>query len=150
MEVSPFVVWFGTIAAVLALGLGSMLRAYQGSGSATVLFPEAIALSDQTLSGLSAETIAAFRQGLAAFEQESYRQAARQWAIAAQLAPDCPEIQHNWGLALANFCEEREAAACLAQAGQQYVQRGDATRSALVRRHLTAMADRLESRRALG
>ncbi len=149
MEISPFVVWFGTIAAVLAVGLGSMWRAYQGERPTAALFSEAIALAEPVLGSLSAEAIAAFQQGLAAFEQESYRQAAQQWAIATQLAPDCPEIQHNWGLALANLCEEREAAACLAQAGQQYLERGDLTQSALVRRQLTAMANQIESRRAL-
>jgi tetratricopeptide (TPR) repeat protein len=147
LELGDFAIWFGSIGLVLAFALGSMLWAYKGQGSRSILFLEPVELPDDNDHRLP-KAIAAFNQGRELFTKGDYRAASDRFAAALQLAPNWPEAYHNWGLALANLLDDNEAAPRLVKAGDLYLNSGNLQGSALLRRHLSAMVDRKKQRQA--
>jgi tetratricopeptide (TPR) repeat protein len=123
METNSFLIWIIVIGMVTLIGLGSMIRAYSGSGSLAVLFTEPIA--PNPLPTLNTAAAAQFQQGCEAYQRGNYRQASDRFTKAAQLDETFAEAFHNLGLVTANLRQDNNAAQHLLLAGERYLEQGN-------------------------
>lgn len=122
METTSFIVWLVFIALILIVGLGAMLRAYQGSGGFAVRFAEPIIPPDTSL---DADTVLQFQKACDAYRSSKFRRAIDQFTRLIQLQPTLAEAYHNRGLAAANLHQDDQAVSDLLQAGEQYLEQGN-------------------------
>lgn len=134
MNSTSFLIWFGFIAFIAAVGIGAMVQAYVGAGSLAVLFPDPIALSpDSAIStpdavapdAVTPGAATQFQQGLEAYRLGQYHKAVEQFSRVIQLSDTLAEAHHNRGLAIANLRQDGEAARTLLNAGELYLQQGN-------------------------
>jgi tetratricopeptide (TPR) repeat protein len=122
METTSFLIWLVFIALIFSIGVGAMLRAYQGSGGFTVLFAEPIALSSDTV--LEPDMLLQFQKACDVYRQGSFPQAIERFTRLIQDHPTLAEAYHNRGLSSANLRQADQAVSDLLQAGEQYLEQG--------------------------
>jgi tetratricopeptide (TPR) repeat protein len=122
--------------------VGTMLWAYQGSGSVAVLFREVMPVPE----GLSDAARSAFQSGVSTYIAGNYRPAIGSFSKALQADPSCQAARHNRGLAYANLRQEDSATINLLAAAEGYGAMGDRKSVALVKRQLEAIRLRKLSR----
>lgn len=124
MELTHFLTWLIALSVILTIGLGSMIWAYVGSGSVTLLFDQPVPLPTAT-PAIETEATQWFQQGYTAFQARQYQTAATCFQRSIQADRSLAEAHHNLGLALANWRRDREAVNALVEASQLYAQNGN-------------------------
>jgi tetratricopeptide (TPR) repeat protein len=122
--------------------VGTMLWAYQGSGSVAVLFREVMPVPV----GLPDGARSAFQSGVSAYIAGNYRPAISSFSKVLQADPGCIAARHNCGLAYANLRQEDSAMVSLLKAAEGYGAIGDSNSVALIKRQLEAIRERKLSR----
>jgi tetratricopeptide (TPR) repeat protein len=145
MEITNFLTWFLFIAGVIGIGLGVMVRAYIGSGSISILFPDPV-LAPPAVLAADTEAAAQFQQGVAAFQAGKYRKAVNRFSQAIQRVSTFAEAYHNRGLAFANLRQDDDAARNLVKAGEGYLEQGNQDAFATVKQNLEALKARKQAR----
>jgi tetratricopeptide (TPR) repeat protein len=127
------------------MGAGSMVWAYQGSGSIAVLFLEVMpapdALTDEDLRR-------SFNAGVGEYCKGYYKRSAQQFAQVIKLDETLPEAHHNYALALANQRQDDKATAAFLKAAELYLKGADRDSADLVKQHLLALRQRKFDREA--
>ncbi len=140
---------FAIVLLVLGLstlvGAGSMMWAYQGSGSITVLFLEVIPVPDRLT---DEELRRSFNLGVAEYCKGYYRRSMQQFAQFLKLDQAFPEAHHNYALALANQRQDDKATVSFLKAAELYLKLDDRNSADLVKRHLLALRQRKFDREA--
>jgi tetratricopeptide (TPR) repeat protein len=140
---------FAIVLLVLGLatlvGAGSMVWAYQGSGSVAMLFLEVIPAPGRlTDDGFRR----AFNIGVGEYCKGYYRRSSQQFAQMIKLDPNLPEAHHNYALALANQRQDDKATAAFLKAAEMYLKVDDRDSADLVKLHLLALRKRKFDRQA--
>ncbi len=143
MEIENFLIWLIFFGLITSIGVGSMIYAYRGQGSISVLFTEPISTSEL----VPPEAAVNFQEGCEAFRVESYQQAINKFTEAIQNNSNIAEAYHNRGLAFANLRQDDESVANLLQAGGLYLQEGNQEAIAIVKKNLELLKKRKESRK---
>ena len=129
---------------VTLTGIGSMIWAYQGSGSIAVLFleviPPPIALEESNRRS--------FETGVRDYCSGHYRRAIGSFTQVIQRSPNCPEAHHNYALAMANQRQDDKATAAFLKTADLYVKQDDRAGVDLVKSHLIALRQRKRDREA--
>ncbi len=134
---TTFWIWLAVLTAIAGFGLSTMISAYWGRGSVTVVFPEPI--SPEPVPTLSPEAAAEFQAGCEQYRSGSYRQAVACFAAALRLDPHFAEAQHNRARAIANLRRITEAISELVKASDLYSQQGDGEMLMQLKQDLTTI-----------
>jgi tetratricopeptide (TPR) repeat protein len=126
------------------VGAGSMVWAYQGSGSIAVLFLEVVPVPDRCPETLRRN----FNAAVADYCKGDYRRASQQFGQMLKLNENLPEIHHNHALALANQRQDDKATASFLKAAELYLKLDDRDSADLVKQHLLALRQRKFDREA--
>ncbi|OZH55823.1 hypothetical protein AFK68_02095 [Hydrocoleum sp. CS-953] len=143
MEIANFLTWLIFFGLITSIGIGTMIYAYRGQGSISVLFTEPISKSEL----IPPEAAVNFQQGCEAFRVQNYQQAINKFTEAIQNNSNIAEAYHNRGLAFANLRQDDESVANLLQAGQLYLQEGNQEAIAIVKKNLESLKARKESKK---
>jgi thioredoxin-like negative regulator of GroEL len=144
MESTSFFLWIGVVAAIAIFGLGTMIRAYSGSGSLAVLFTEPIAPNPAP--SLNPEAATRFQQGCDLYRAQKYQQARDRFTQATQLDNTFAEAFHNLGLVTANLRQDNAAAQHLLQAGDRYLEQSNLDGYSQVKQALESLKARKEAK----
>ncbi len=143
MEITNFLTWFILIAVVAGIGLGSMIWAYLGAGSTSVLFDAAIPAPPLPSSlEQDAQLKDYFQQGYDAYQAGKYRQAIDKFSQAIERFSSFAEAYHNLGLAFANLRQDDNAVENLLRAGEFYAQQDKQAGIATIKQNLEALKAR--------
>jgi tetratricopeptide (TPR) repeat protein len=117
MESTNFLAWLLTLGGMTLFAIVVMVRAYRTPK--TPLFPDAMTLNlaDRTEPPVA---IAAFEQGIEAFQAQRYGPAVEAFTEAIAHSPDFAEAFHNRGRAFANLNQQPQALRSLLQASDAY------------------------------
>jgi hypothetical protein len=127
------------------LGAGSMIWAYQGSGSVAVLFREVVPAPDR----LTHQAIRQlFELGVGEYCKGYYRRSAYYFSQVIKLDETLAEARHNYALSLANQREDDKATASFLKAADLYLKVNDRDSADLVKQHLLAVRQRKRDREA--
>ena len=134
----------------LGVGIGTMVRAFGLPGKGRSLFlepvlpdavpcpwtghPEEISVSDAVIASNIDRMVGSF-------QREDHEAASLAVNAILRMRPGWAVMIHNQGLVAANQRQMGVAAERLAEAGKAYLDGGQTTGSALVRRHLSTIAD---------
>ena len=143
MEIANFLTWFICIGLIASIGIGTMIYAYSGQGSISVLFTEPISISSEAKAAVN------FQQGCEAFQVGNYQQAINKFTKAIQNNSHIAEAYHNRGLAFANLRQDDESVTNLLQAGELYIQEGNQEAIATVKKNLELLKARKDSRKTV-
>jgi tetratricopeptide (TPR) repeat protein len=144
MQNLSFLIWLLVIITLATLGIGSMIRAYIGSGSLAVLFPAP--MTPNPIPTLNPEAATQFQQGCEAYQAQNYRRASDRFTIATQLDPSFAEAFHNLGLVTANLRQDSAAARHLLQAGEKYLEQNNPESYAQVKNALEQLKARKQAK----
>jgi tetratricopeptide (TPR) repeat protein len=140
---------FAIVLLVLGLstlvGAGSMMWAYQGSGSIAVLFLEVIPAPDRLTDDKLRRS---FNVGVGEYCKGYYRRSMQQFVQVLKIETDLPEAHHNYALALANQRQDDKATASFLKAAELYLKLDDRNSADLVKQHLLALRQRKFDREA--
>jgi tetratricopeptide (TPR) repeat protein len=143
MEITNFIALSIIVVTVLGIGLGTMVWAYLGKGSISVLFKEPVLSSPEfpaTDAGSKASVY--FKQGIEAYQSGNYRQAKDKFSSAIQKVSSLAEAYHNRGLAFANLRSDDEAVANLISASELYQKQGNGLGIDIIKQNLAALKQR--------
>jgi len=143
MEITNFLTWLLCIGLIASIGIGTMIYAYSGQGSISVLFTEPISISSE------AEAAVNFEQGCEAFQIGNYQQAINKFTEAIQNNSNTAEAYHNRGLAYANLRQDDESVTNLLEAGELYIQEGNQQAIATLKKNLQLLKARKDSRKTV-
>ncbi|MGB3189839.1 MAG: hypothetical protein WBB43_10500 [Limnoraphis sp.] len=143
MEIASFLTWLTLVIVVAGVGIGTMIYAYWGAGSLSILFEEAIPLP-ATLPDSDEGTEAAvqFQQGYSAYQQKNYRKAIDYFSRSIQQVSTLAEAYHNRGLAYANLRQDDDSVVNLLSASEFYGQQDKGEQLTLLKQHLEAIRER--------
>ncbi|MDY6937261.1 MAG: hypothetical protein SWY16_06300 [Cyanobacteriota bacterium] len=129
---------------VLGIGVGTLVWAYVGSGSTSVVFPQPVPLPEATEDDRVDEAIAReFLAGTEAYEAKKYDRAVENFSTCIERSGQFAQAYHNRGLALANLCRDREAAANLVKAGECYAEGNNEGGVRQIRQNLETLQARI-------
>ncbi|WP_088892500.1 tetratricopeptide repeat protein [Leptolyngbya ohadii] len=137
MEPLPFTLWILVIGFIFAFGVGSMVRAYRGTGSLKLIFVDVIQPTPTPT--LNEEAALEFEKGCTAFQEKQYRQAIAHFQQALRLDPTFAEAFHNCGRATANLNQVTEAIGELLKASDRYLEQDNQTGLDRVRQDLETL-----------
>ncbi|MCL2923624.1 MAG: hypothetical protein MGF17_03090 [Trichodesmium sp. MAG_R04] len=143
MEITNFLTWFICIGLIASVGIGTMIYAYRGQGTISVLFTQPISIS------LEAEAAVNFQQGCEAFQVGNYQQAIKKFTEVIQNNSNIVQAYHNRGLAFANLRQDDESVANLLQAAELYLQEGNQPAIAIVKKNLELLKARKDSKKTV-
>ncbi len=138
MEITNFLTWLIFIGLITGIGIGTMIYAYRGQGSISVLFTKPISTS----SSIPPEAVANFQQGCEAYQIGNYQEAINKFTEVLQKNPIIPEAYHNRGLAFANICQDDESVENLLKAVELYIEKGNQQAMAIVKQNLEVLKGR--------
>ena len=153
MELAQGVKWLiaaTVLLGILGVGIGTMIQAYGIPGQRRLLFrepvlPEAVdcpwAGHPDELSVSDVVIAANVERMTAGFRSQDYEAATLAINAILRMRPEWTVMIHNQALVAANMRQMAIAAELLAKAGQAYLDANQTKGSALVRRHLSAIAD---------
>lgn len=143
MEIESFLTWLILVVVVAGVGIGTMIYAYWGAGSLSILFEEAVPLPT-TLPDSQAGTEAAFQfqEGYNAYQQKNYRKAIDYFDRAIQQVTTLAEAYHNRGLAYANLRQDDDSVVNLLNASELYGKQEKGEQLLLLKQHLEAIRKR--------
>lgn len=147
MEITNFLTWLIFMGLITSIGIGTMIYAYRGQGSFSVLFTNPISIS--TLSSISPEPAANFQQGYEAYQIGNYQQAINKFTEVLQKNSSIPEAYHNRGLAFANLRQDDQSVENLLKAGELYTEEGNQAGMEIVKQNLEVLKARKEERKNL-
>lgn len=136
MDSNNFWIVFLVLGLVASVGMGSMIWAYQGAGSVTVIFREVVPLSEGQQANLSEEMRSSFQRGVSEYCRGQYRRSAGLFAQVLKGNPEVGEAWHNSALCLANQREITKATRAFLTAAEVYTKVGDRASAELVKQHL--------------
>lgn len=143
MEITNFLTWFVCIGLIASIGIGTMIYAYRGQGTISVLFTQPISISSETEAAIN------FKQGCEAFQAGNYQQAINKFTEVIQNNSNIAQAYHNRGLAFANLRQDDESVANLLQAAELYLQEGNQKAIAIVKKNLELLKARKDSRKTV-
>jgi tetratricopeptide (TPR) repeat protein len=138
METPNLPIVIAVLASVAAIGIGSMVWAYSGSGSVTVLFREIMPVP----SGLGEDAINRFQRGIGLYLGGRYRKAIDCFNEVLQQEPQLAAAYHNRGLCLANLRQDDGAVLSLLKAADLYLAAADRDSAGLVKQQVLALRER--------
>lgn len=141
MEITNFLTWFICLGLMASVGIGTMIYAYRGQGTISVLFTQPISISS--------EAAIDFQQGCEAFQVGNYQQAIKKFTEVIQNNSNIAQAYHNRGLAFANLRQDDESVANLLQAAELYLQEGNQTAIAIVKKNLELLKTRKDSKKTI-
>lgn len=144
MEIENFLTWLIFFGLITGIGIGTMIYAYRGQGSISVLFTQPISTS----SFIPPETVVSFEEGCEGFRVGNYQQAINKFTEILQNNSNIAEAYHNIGLAFANLRQDDESVANLLQAGELYIQQGNQESLAILKKNLELLKKRKDSRKS--
>ncbi|MBE9040627.1 hypothetical protein IQ235_07515 [Oscillatoriales cyanobacterium LEGE 11467] len=146
MEIADILIGFIVLLLVLGIGLGTMIWAYVGSGSTSILFPDPISILDRkngpSLDSMEEIATTTFNRGTDAYKQKKYRQAIEDFTACIDRMSSLAEAYHNRGLAFANLYQDREAVENLVKAGELYAEGNYEPGLRQIRQHLEILQTR--------
>lgn len=143
MEISDFLTWLILIGTVALIGGGSMVYAYQGKGSISVLFDQPLSLPASLPDSQSGtEASIQFQEGYNAYKQGQYRQAIDCFTQAIHQESSLAQAYHNRGLAYANLRQDDDSVVNLLSASEFYSQQDNKEALLLLKQHLEAIKAR--------
>ena len=143
MEITNFLTWFVCIGLIASIGIGTMIYAYRGQGTISVLFIQPISISSEAGAAIN------FKQGCEAFQAGNYQQAINKFTEVIQNNSNIAQAYHNRGLAFANLRQDDESVANLLQAAELYLQEGNQKAIAIVKKNLELLKARKDSRKTV-
>lgn len=144
MQTLPFTLWILVVGLIFTVGIGSMVWAYQGTGSLDVIFAEAICPTPPPT--LNEAAGIQFEEGCTAFAAKQYRQAIDRFRRAIQLDPGFAEAYHNRGRATANLRQVTEAIGDLMRASDRYLEQDNRAGLDRVMQDLETLKTKSQSR----
>lgn len=143
MEISDFLTWLILIGTVAVVGTGTMIYAYQGKGSISVLFDQPLPLpASLPDSEIGTEASVQFQEGYNAYKQGQYRQAIEHFTQAIDQESTLAPAYHNRGLAYANLRQDDNSVVNLLSASELYSQQDNKEALLLLKQHLEAIKAR--------
>ena len=143
MEIASFLTWLTLVAVVAGVGIGAMIYAYQGAGSVSILFEQALPLPASIPdSPAGTEAAVQFQQGYSAYQQKNYRRAIDHFTRAIQQVSTLAEAYHNRGLAYANLRQDDDSVVNLLSASELYSEQNKPEQLSLLKQHLEAIRQR--------
>jgi tetratricopeptide (TPR) repeat protein len=140
LENLSFGLWLGVVLLIVGIGLTSMISAYWGQESVTVIFPEPLTRpADAPLPTLQPEAAEAFEQGCLAYQASQYRRAVDEFTKALQQDSTFAEAYHNRGRVIANLRRIPEGVADLVKASELYLQQGNSSELAQLKQDLALL-----------
>ncbi|MGB3508794.1 MAG: hypothetical protein WBA93_06040 [Microcoleaceae cyanobacterium] len=120
---------------ITGIGIGTMIYAYRGKGSISILFTKPI--STATL--IPPEAAENFQQGCEAYQIGNYQQAISKYTEALQNNATIAEAYHNRGLAFANLRQDDESVENLLKAGELYILQDNQEALGIVKQNLEVL-----------
>ena len=144
MNLFNLAIWLIIISVMAGIGIGSMIWAYSGSGSVSVIFNEPITIKSE---GIDPEAIEQYQQGCIAYRSRKYRRAIEQFKESIKINIDFAEAYHNLGLSFANLRQDDNAVENLLQAGKLYAKQDRQTALETIEQNLKALKARKEGKK---
>ncbi len=143
METTNFIALSVIIVTVLGIGIGTMIWAYFGKGSVSVLFKEPIlSLPEFPDTDAGQKASVYFQQGIEAYQAGNYRQAKDKFTSALQLVSTLAEAYHNRGLAFANLRSDDDAVVNLISASELYQKQDNGVAIDSIKQNLESLKQR--------
>jgi tetratricopeptide (TPR) repeat protein len=143
MEKADFLTWLILIGTIAVIGVGSMVYAYKGQGSVSVLFDEPLPLpASLPDSDRGTEAAVQFQEGKDAYQAGQYRKAIDYFTEAIQHETSLAQAYHNRGLAYANLLQDDDSVVNLLNASELYAQQDNQDALRLLKQHLLAIKER--------
>lgn len=143
MDNANFLAWLILIGTIALIGIGTMIYAYKGQGSVSVLFDEPLSLpSSLPDSDQGTEAAVQFQEGYNAYQDRQYRKAIDYFTQALEQEASLAQAYHNRGLAYANLLQDDDSVVNLLNASELYAQQDDQEGLRLLKQHLLAIKAR--------
>jgi tetratricopeptide (TPR) repeat protein len=150
METADFLTWLILIGTLAVIGIGTMVYAYRGQGSLSVLFDEPLSLPPALPdSDSGTEACVQFQEGYNAYKGGQYRQAIDYFTQAIHYESNLAQAYHNRGLAYANLRQDDDSVVNLLSASELYSQQDNKEALLLIKQHLQAIKARKLERDSL-
>ncbi|MGB3401950.1 MAG: hypothetical protein WBA77_04605 [Microcoleaceae cyanobacterium] len=143
MENADFLTWLILIGTIASIGIGSMVYAYKGQGSVSVLFDEPLPLPTSLPdSDSGTEAAVQFQEGKDAYQAGQYRKAIDYFTQAIEQEASLAQAYHNRGLAYANLLQDDDSVVNLLNASELYAQQDNQDALRLLKQHLLSIKER--------
>ncbi|MGB3531963.1 MAG: hypothetical protein WBA13_00435 [Microcoleaceae cyanobacterium] len=150
MENTDFLIWLISIGTLAVIGVGTMISAYKGTGSISILFNEPLSLPTALPdSDSGTEAAVQFQEGYNAYKAGQYRKAIDYFTRAIEHQASLAQAYHNRGLAYANLRQDDNSVVSLLSASEFYAQQDNKDALLQLKQHLQLIKARKLNRESL-